>query len=338
MQPVTLGNLKVGDGQIVGVNKNNASFTFSTVTLNGGIASFAPGTVNLGGGAASGAASLTLGTVSEIFPVSGLSMIGTNTLILAGDATYIGQTFVSNGVMLVNGHILHSPVSVNGDGGTQGGTLGGTGVISAAVTIGDFGNLQPGVSNTVGTLTVSDVLSLNGGTGQGTNTMKLNRDASPNADMVRATTLVEGGTLNVINVGSALQQGDTFKLYDVVNRSGAFTTVLLPPVDLPLFWNTNNLNIDGTISIGPPLVQPTTNASITKVSLSGNNLLVHGTNNNVPNTSFHYVVLTSTNIALPLSSWTPVATNPFNGDGTFDYVQPIAPGTAQQFIEVRAVP
>lgn len=338
-QPVTLGNLKVGNGQIVGANKNNASFTFPTVTLNGGIASFAPGTVNLGGGVASGPASLTLGTVSEIFPVSGLSMIGSSTLTLAGDATYIGPTYVSNGVMIVNGRILHSPVLVNGDGGSLGGTLGGTGVISAAVTIGDYGNLQPGVSNTVGTLTISNALSLNGDTGQGTNTMKLNRDVSPNADLIRGvTTLTEGGTLNVINVGSALQQGDTFKLYSVGSVSGGFTTVTLPPLDPPLFWNTNNLNIDGTLSVGPPLVQPTTNASITTVALSGANVLVHGTNNNVPNTSFHYVILTSTNITLPLGSWTPVVTNPFNGDGTFDYAQPIVPGTPQQFIEVKVQP
>jgi len=335
-RPVTAGNLKIGDGQIAGANKNNALFIFPTVTLNGGIATFAPGTVGLG--AASGPASVTLGTVSEIFPVSGLTMIGSNTLTLAGDATYTGPTYVSNGVMVVNGRILHGSVSVNGDGGTFGGTLGGTGVISAPVTIGDYGNLQPGVSNNVGTLSISNVLSLNGGTGQGTNTMKLNRDVSPNADLIQGvTTLTEGGTLNVINVGSALQQGDTFKLYNVGSVSGSFTTVSLPPLDPPLFWITN-LNVNGTLSVGPAVVQPTTNANITAVSLSGTNLLVHGTNNNVPNTSFRYVVLTATNIATALSNWTPVVTNSFNPDGTFDYTNPVVPGTPQQFLDVQAVP
>ncbi len=35
-------------------------------------------------------------------------------------------------------------------------------------------------------------------------------------------------------------------------------------------------------------------------------------NNNGPNTSFHYAMLISTNIALLLSNWTSVATNSFN--------------------------
>jgi len=83
---------------------------------------------------------------------------------------------------------------------------------------------------------------------------------------------------------------------------------------------------------------PTTNATITSVKTSGTNLLIHGVNNNVPNTSFHYAVLTSTNIALPLSNWTAIVTNPFNSDGTFDYTNPIVPTTPRQFIDVKAVP
>jgi hypothetical protein len=83
---------------------------------------------------------------------------------------------------------------------------------------------------------------------------------------------------------------------------------------------------------------PTTNANITKVSLSSTNVVIHGTNNNVPNTSFHYVVLTSPSLTNALSNWTPVVTNPFNPDGTFDYTNPIVPGTPRQFIDVEAVP
>jgi len=119
--------------------------------------------------------------------------------------------------------------------------------------------------------------------------------------------------------------------------SGSFTTVSLPPLDPPLFWITN-LNVNGTLSVGPAVVQPTTNANITSVSLSGTNLLIHGTNNNVPNTNYHYVVLTATNIATALSNWTPMVTNPFNSDGTFDYTNPIVPGAPQQFLDVQAVP
>jgi fibronectin-binding autotransporter adhesin len=333
----TMGKLKVGDGQIVGANKNNALFIFPSVDLNGGIATFAPGTVILGG--ASGPAYISVGTINELVSLSGLTLDGSNSMTLTGDANYTGATYVSNGVMVVNGRILHGSVTVNGDGSTRAGILSGTGAITAPVTIADYGTVQPGISNTVGVLSISNALSLNGGTGLGTNTMKLNRDAAPKSDLIQGVTaLTAGGTLNVINVGSALQGGDTFKLYNAGIITGSFTTIVLPPLDAPFFWDTNSLYASGTLSVGPAAAAPTTNATITTVSLSGTNLLIHGTNNNVPNTSFHYAVLSSTNIALPLSNWTPVVTNAFNGDGTFDYTHPINPGTPRQFIDVQAVP
>ncbi len=72
--------------------------------------------------------------------------------------------------------------------------------------------------------------------------------------------------------------------------------------------------------------------------LSGTNLIVHGINNNDPNTNSRYLVLTSTNIAQPLSNWTPIETNAFNSDGMFDYTNFIAPGSPHLFIDVKAVP
>jgi hypothetical protein len=150
--------------------------------------------------------------------------------------------------------------------------------------------------------------------------------------------LTAGGTLNVINVGSPLQGGDTFKLYSAGTIGGSFATITLPTLDEPLFWITNNLYANGTLTVGPVPIGPTTNASISSVSLAGANLLVHGTNNNGPNSGFHFVVLTTTNLGAPLSGWTPVLTNPFNVDGTFDYTNPIVPGTPQQFIDVKVVP
>src|SRR6185369_2107 len=123
------------------------------------------------------------------------------------------------------------------------------------------------------------------------------------------------------------------------NYAGSFSSIVPATPGSGLAWDTNFLSVDGTLHIVTGVVtDPTTNAAITKVTLSGTNVLVHGTNNNVPNTSFHYVVLSSTNLLLPLSNWTPVVTNPFNPDGTFDYTNPIVPGTPRQFIDVKAVP
>jgi hypothetical protein len=141
-----------------------------------------------------------------------------------------------------------------------------------------------------------------------------------------------------VSILNAPTGGQTFKLFNASAYNGAFAVTNLPSLSAGLSWNTANLGVNGTISVTGTASGPSTNASITKVSLSGANLLVHGTNNNVPNTSFHYVVLGSTNVALPLSSWTPLATNPFNADGTFDYTNPVVQGTPRQFIDVKAVP
>jgi hypothetical protein len=93
----------------------------------------------------------------------------------------------------------------------------------------------------------------------------------------------------------------------------------------------------GSITVGT-ITSPTTNATISEVTLAGTNLVIHGMNNNVPNTSFHYVVLSSTNLALPLSNWTPLVTNSFNLDGTFDYTNAVVPSIPQQFLNVKVVP
>ena len=166
--------------------------------------------------------------------------------------------------------------------------------------------------------------------------MEIDKNAGTNdlllATNVTATTIAYGGTLNIVTLTGTLAPGDTFKFFSASNYSGTFT-INSPGVT----WNTSNLNINGSLTVAtvaPP--GPTTNASITKVTLSGSNLLVHGTNNNIPNTSGKFVVLTATNLTTPLGSWTPVFTNTYNPDGTFDYTNPIVPGTPQQFIDVKA--
>jgi hypothetical protein len=145
--------------------------------------------------------------------------------------------------------------------------------------------------------------------------------------------------LTVTNVGPPLAAGDTFRLFVTSLPSPGFSSVTLPDPGVGLGWNTNLLYSAGTLSVTSSVVPgPTTNATITSVTRSGTNMLVHGTNNNVPNTSFHYVVLATANLTNALTNWTPVITNPFNPDGTFDYTNPIVPGTPQQFIDVKAVP
>lgn len=141
------------------------------------------------------------------------------------------------------------------------------------------------------------------------------------------------GTVNVALSGTALTAG-TMPLiaYTGISPFGSLTFV--PP---PGFAGTLSDN-GSVISVTLVVSAPTKNANITRTFLSGTNLVIQGTNNNTPNTNFHYEVLGTTNVATPLSNWIPIVTNAFNSDGTFDYTNPITPGTPQQFIDVKAVP
>lgn len=133
--------------------------------------------------------------------------------------------------------------------------------------------------------------------------------------------------------GTATSNGTNITFVPTANFVGTAT------FDYTIVDNLGDTNASEiTVTVNSAPAAPTNSASITAEFMSGTNLVIEGTNNNVPNTSFHYEVLSSTNIATPLSNWTPIVTNPFNADGTFDYTNPILPGTPQQYLDVKAVP
>lgn len=72
--------------------------------------------------------------------------------------------------------------------------------------------------------------------------------------------------------------------------------------------------------VGQPIVQT--------VQFSGDNLIFSGTNG-VPNGG--YLVLTSTNVAVSLTSWAVVATNTFDVNGAFAVTNVINPATDKSF-------
>jgi hypothetical protein len=170
--------------------------------------------------------------------------------------------------------------------------------------------------------------------------LELNLDASGAiATNMVARTVNPGGTTifsiaNVIGVTGPT----TFPLvaYGTLNGTvaGNFTASAPAGYTYSLVDNSAQQRIDLSIS---PSVGPTTNANITSVWLSGTNLVFSGTNNN-GGQQFHYVILLSTNIALPLLNWTALSTNEFAPDGTFSVTNPIVPAIPQLFYDVKAVP
>jgi hypothetical protein len=135
-----------------------------------------------------------------------------------------------------------------------------------------------------------------------------------------------GGTLVLTNLDGLLAAGDSFKLFNAGSYSGAFAS-LSPAIPGPkLVWYTNTLATDGTLRIAaaaPP--------SINSFAPSGNGFLLSVTSG-PPGSP--YRVLSSTNLVLPLTNWTPVWTDSFNLYGSGIFTNPAGSTNAQQFFNI----
>jgi rhamnogalacturonan endolyase len=251
----------------------------------------------------------TVGTVA-------LVKTGSGVLTLTGTNTYSAGTTISGGMLLVN----NATGSGSGAGSVtvaSGGTLGGTGTISGAVIVNSGATFAPG--NPLGTMTISNNLTVSAGS---TTFAQVQHSPLTNDATKVSGTLTEGGTLNVTNIGAtAFTAGDSFKLFNAAGFYGAFAGFVLPSLTTNLSWNTDRLNVDGSIwvvSATPP--------NINRASLSGNNLILSGTGG-TPN--WYYYALSSTNLAVPVAQWPRIATNQFDNTGNFNFtnsINPMSPG------------
>jgi hypothetical protein len=155
--------------------------------------------------------------------------------------------------------------------------------------------------------------------------MELNKTALTNDQLNVIGTLNYGGTVALTNLAGTLAAGDSFKLFSAGTFSGAFASVS-PVIPGPgLVWNTNTLATDGTLRIAavPPVIN--------NVTQSGNSFLLSITGG-PPGSP--YRVLTSTNLLLPLTNWTPAWTDTFNLNGSGQFTNPASSTNAQQFFNI----
>lgn len=94
-----------------------------------------------------------------------LAKAGAGKLTFEGTNTYTGATLIGEGLLLVNGSLPNSPVTVRG-GVWHDGRLGGTGNVASTVRIEEGGGVSPGAAgvNSPGTLTVSSNVTFLGRT------------------------------------------------------------------------------------------------------------------------------------------------------------------------------
>jgi len=204
------------------------------------------------------------------------------------------------------------------------GTLGGGGTLTGPVQVNASGTLSAGAEDTVGTLTVNGDLTLAGA-------VRMDADASGlTSDLVTGLTNVTyGGALVVSNLSATpFAGGQTYQLFTASGtKSLNFSSVTLEGDGAGSVTGTFN-PATGELSLSSAsLPQP----SITQVSVSGSDLILQGTNGAPSGT---YAILTSTNVTLPLASWTTNTTGSFTVGGTFSNSIPIT-SEAQRFFLIK---
>jgi fibronectin-binding autotransporter adhesin len=286
-----------------------------------------------------------------VFNVGGLALTITNTisgdggviknggspLIFSGPTTYTGNTTLNAAALrLVAPADLSGSTNITINAGStltvtgmvnstfillNGHNLSGNGVVNGKLTANAGSTIAPGVGG-VGMLTVSNAVVLGG-----TNIMELDQDNATNDILKSGGTITYGGTLSLVNIDSPLTNGVTFKLFSASSYSGSFATITPPTPGAGQTWDISALGTSGTIKVvtAAPLGFASTKLSGTNVIFSGSGGTALGT----------YYVLTSTNLATPVASWIPIATNTFDSSGNFAFTNGVKLTTPQRFYRIQ---
>ena len=178
------------------------------------------------------------------------------TLALGGNGSISSSTNISlaaSSILDVSGRTDQTLTLLSGQ------TLQGNGTLNGNLLVGSGATVSPGGANAIGTLTVTNAITLAGNT-----LIELNKTNSANDQLSQvAGVITYGGTLTVNNLGGTLAAGDSFKVFNAASYSGTFN--LVTPAPGPgLAWDTTGLNT-GTIKVVASAPVPT----IGKITVSG---------------------------------------------------------------------
>jgi fibronectin-binding autotransporter adhesin len=259
-------------------------------------------------------------------------------LYLGATNTYTGSTIVSNGVLALTGYgsIASSSSITVTNGGivdasarvdqtltlASGQTLQGSGTINGNLVVATGATISPGGLNAIGTLTVTNAVTLSG-----TTIMEVNETAGTHDQITAGLTgITFGGTLAITNLAGTLAAGDSFKLFSAGTYSGSFANIEPATPGSGLVWDTSSLS-SGIIQVASAVSTPPT---ISGITVSGGNIVITGTNNTGSGGTYH--VLTTTNLAQPLTSWVVLTNGSFGSSGAFSVTNAVGTNAQQFFI------
>jgi fibronectin-binding autotransporter adhesin len=225
---VTFGGAISGNGSVQQNGSGTTTLT-ATNTYAGGTAINA-GTLQLGSGGTSGSIAGNVANNGTLAfnrsdavtfggAISGSGSVqqnGSGTAILTATNTYIGDTVINAGSLIVNGSIANSSMTIV----NAGATLGGAGTVGETMVNGG-GTIAPG--NSIGTLNISGNIAFARGS-----IYQVEANAASQADKVVATgtATINGGTVQVLAGAGNYAPATTYTILTANGgRSGSFSSV-----------------------------------------------------------------------------------------------------------------
>ena len=288
----------------------------TTGTLNFDAGSINANTLNIGyqliTGTKVGIGSVGVGSNTVIGAAANLTVNGNLTLGITGGGT--GATTTSGTLNITNGTVSANAIITGTNSVSAINLVGGR--LTVATTIGE-------ANAVLGTLNLTPM-----NTPDNSNTV-LQVPASLTPSVVVNNLNIDGldSTTNLINISSVAPVTVPMELPVIhytnltMVSGGTFNIGLgkLPAGYAGYLTNDATLSAIAVVitTAAPPAVPPT----IQKISVVGGSIVISGTNNaGTPGT---YHVLTSTNVALPLTNWTVLTNGNFDGSGNFNVTNSI---------------
>ena len=308
-----------------GQNSNSVTIDGSSLVVSNGFTIASPGTLVL-----------NLGTCR----VGSFSLYNyqqqTNAIVLNGGTLQAGGiaygSFSYPETLVVGDGIHPATFQMQNNGTFSGGFsvvnnawLTGAGTINGNVTVWPGGTFAPGITN-LATDTLNGDLVLNNG---GTNFMGLLPSTGSACNIQGLTNMTYGGTLQLTNFDGSYASGQSYQLFSATQYNGAFSNLVPATPGNGLRWDTWQLNVNGTLRIFSTNTPPPV---VSSVALAGTNLTMATTAGISYDPCY---LLTSTNLATPLSGWSCAATNYFDVNGATSFTNIISPDEPARYFRLQ---